>query len=379
MTKKVRMTGPTTRNDSGSPDRRVFRPEDLDRFVTLYEDYSTHILQPTRQSLQELFRTWRIPAYWKKYAEEKTAPLPSPVQRCSLRIKEAKSVLRKIIAKADEFPDGLTWNSFERMFDAVGARVVVYFLSSLSLLDREIRESGRFEISSEHPPHAYLSKEIYDRLGLTMERRDKASGYASIHYVLRLKDGLLPPEERPWFELQLRTITQDAWAEIEHVLGYKPNRSTTPQVKKQFQVISHLLHAVDEHFDLLQDEISHQQSRVRPKASDPLNSENLPGILAEHQIRCAQYDIKGLIKLAAGRGIKTVGDLRRIVTPERIQLVQKSLRRELHHNPEDYSLLTALLLLNGHNGKQINEKDIQVYFELLRQLDRLSNKPPTPN
>ncbi len=56
------------------------------------------------------------------------------------------------------------------------------------------------------------------------ERSFREFGYESIHLLARIPDSLAkscPGLERDLFEIQLRTILQEAWAEVEHELVYK--------------------------------------------------------------------------------------------------------------------------------------------------------------
>ena len=73
-------------------------------------------------------------------------------------------------------------------------------------------------------PLAYLPKPVVSRIPLTTFADDqifeKDSGYTSVHYVVR--HTATTTRDSPWFELQVRTLAQHVWAEIEHLLGYKP-------------------------------------------------------------------------------------------------------------------------------------------------------------
>jgi len=57
------------------------------------------------------------------------------------------------------------------------------------------------------------------------ERSFREFGYESIHVLVRVPDEvaqqLCPHLERNVIEIQLRTILQEAWAEVEHELVYK--------------------------------------------------------------------------------------------------------------------------------------------------------------
>jgi putative GTP pyrophosphokinase len=268
------------------------------RFLEEYGRYVREVLEPTRDKVKGIISTWKDPEHWKDYTEGLRTAAPSPVQRVRLRIKRPESALDKIFRRRDDFPRGVDAQSFTSMLDALGARVIVYFTSQLNLVDREIRNSGDFQVSPHQPPIAYLGSHLHEQLGLThITRKQKESGYASIHYVLRLAEPATENGENPWFELQLRTLCEDLWGEIEHVLGYKPGKHTSFAVRKQFRIISRTLEAIDDHFNFLFEELSRFQQEVSIDDRDTLNAENLPGVLREMGIGCAQKsqrDIKDL-------------------------------------------------------------------------------------
>jgi putative GTP pyrophosphokinase len=92
--------------------------------------------------------------------------------------------------------------------DVVALRVVCPFLGDLSLAEKAILDS--FKVIE------------VERKG--SDRSFREFGYESIHLLI-----VLPPELRelavgfdyPAIEIQLRTILQEAWAEVEHELVYK--------------------------------------------------------------------------------------------------------------------------------------------------------------
>ncbi|MDD4052842.1 MAG: hypothetical protein PHR28_13215 [candidate division Zixibacteria bacterium] len=315
----------------------------LREFVGQYNAYVDRTLAPLENRLRDLLAVWRQPGYWDKLPNQAGEPLPTPVQRVRVRIKPTGAVVRKVLAKPDRFPDGFCNRSFESMTDTVGARVVAYFLSSLPLIDREIRNCGWFDISTDHPPHAYMSNPTREALGIDMECHTKPSGYNSIHYVLRLREEIHPDDARPWFELQLRTLTQDVWAEIEHLLGYK-YRTSSPMVQAQSQLVGRLLGTIDEHFDYMAKELSDSRNQGRFDETAPLTVVNLPLVLASHGLSCSQYDIAGVLKMALGFGIQTVHDLSGVLTSENIDRVSNAARVALGRTPAGSELIPALLL-----------------------------------
>jgi ppGpp synthetase/RelA/SpoT-type nucleotidyltranferase len=85
-------------------------------------------------------------------------------------------------------------------------------------------------------------------------------GYASVHYLVKLKDSLigLPPYSR--FvglvgEVQVRTIMQHAWAEIEHDIQYRPGDATAMLVRRRFMAGAGMLEIADREFQALQNDL----------------------------------------------------------------------------------------------------------------------------
>lgn len=63
------------------------------------------------------------------------------------------------------------------------------------------------------------------------ESEEKPSGYKSIHYVVR-QEG-----QRGWVEVQLRTLIQDVWGQLEHSISYKKG-GVHPHIRKSFYLLS---------------------------------------------------------------------------------------------------------------------------------------------
>ena len=251
-----------------------------------------------------------------------------------------------------DFPDGVCAASVRKMFDAVAGRIIVYFLANLSLLDREIQTSEVFELHPEETPIAYLNQEHTKRLDLDhLKQVTKDSGYASLHYVLRLRSSSVPQEVRPWFEVQVRTLVQDAWGEIEHVLGYKPEKRTSLAVRRQFQIIGSELTAIDEHFNLLYEELSRFQEEGTYADTNLLNAENLPPVLTELGIGCAQSEIGRLLKLLASHGFQTVGDLRAGSQSGRIEIIRDVYRSSGDREATNSEIVAGIAATRGQESE----------------------------
>lgn len=92
--------------------------------------------------------------------------------------------------------------------DILAIRVVFPFLGDLAVAER---------VLARHFPIVEI-----ERKG--SERSFKEFGYESIHVLVPIPEALrpmCPGLEREVLEIQLRTILQEAWAEVEHLLVYK--------------------------------------------------------------------------------------------------------------------------------------------------------------
>lgn len=63
-------------------------------------------------------------------------------------------------------------------------------------------------------------------------------------------------------EIQVRSILQHAWAEIEHDLGYKGKTAIPDQYKRNFNRLAALLETADLEFDRLKRELIHYEGEV---------------------------------------------------------------------------------------------------------------------
>lgn len=341
-------------------------------FLAAYRRYLDSILTPTKTDLEALFSDWRDPLYWARYASGSRRPAPSPIHRIHVRVKRPESAADKILRKPDRFPDGFQHSSLSRMRDAVGARIVVYFLDNLSMVDAELRNCQGLEISPDEPPVAYVGAQgehFLKTTGIQAVIDQKSSGYVSIHYIARLRNSAIPLSERPWFEIQVRTLVEDAWAEVEHVLGYKPERKTSFAVRRQFQLISRHLQTIDEHFNFLYDELTRFQQEGLFRDVDLLNAENLPAVLSSVGIGCSQRELDGMLKLLSSRGVSTVGDLRSLCTSERIGWIRDAHREAEGREASNFELVASLAATRDAQTARETAERVKAQVEFLRAWD----------
>jgi putative GTP pyrophosphokinase len=349
--------------------------DELNKFLAEYERYKEEVLNPTHDELIKFFKNWEKPEYWNKYTTGKGVATPSPIRMAMIRIKHPEKVVDKIFRKSDLFPNGLSKASLYHMNDAIGARVIAYFSSQLPLIDRELRNSKLIEISEDCPPEAFYDADILVRLGLShIQQKHKESGYSSIHYTVRLRNGSIPRRKRPYFEIQVRTLAQELWCELEHVLSYKPEYRTHFSAKRRFQILSKEIGTIDEHFNLLYEDLIHNQEVASYQDSDMLTFENSPKVLMEIGVRCALTDLNPILKLLFSRNIKTIGDLLKIATPRRLDTIRNTYIASIGHAPDNLELISALAVLKGSKTKKIEIARIksQIEYHKLNIFERRS-------
>ncbi len=335
----------------------------LNNFLKEYSKYETKILKPTLNEINDCLEKMRRPEFWEKYVMGKGVVTPLPVRQIMSRIKQPDKVVEKIFRKSELFPNGLSSDSLKKMHDTIGLRIIVYFPSQLSLIDKELRNSSFFELDNKCPPEAFFDPEELVRLGLShIENKQKESGYTSIHYMVRLKESSILSDERPVFEIQVRTLAQELWSELEHVLSYKPETRPNFSAKRRFQILSREVSVIDENFNLLYEELIHTQEVVRYKDSDILTFENTPKVLSEIGVQCALTELNPILKTLFSNEIKTVGKFIRIATPIRLTTIRNNYVSITGHTPSNIEIISTLSILNNVDSKDAEIERIKAHI-----------------
>lgn len=140
-----------------------------------------------------------------------------------------------------------------QIFDLAGIRVITLLESDVKKVCDVVEK-----IFSIDPKH-YVDK--------AQELGSNKFGYRSVHYVCKL-----PPERTSLleynrfqslpFEVQIRSILQHAWADIEHNRGYKFGGVLPDRLVRRFALVSGLLELADREFNDLSTEIDAYRASV---------------------------------------------------------------------------------------------------------------------
>lgn len=151
------------------------------------------------------------------------------------RVKKEASFAEKTIRKSDSI------HSIEDVTDLLGIRIICYFSDDVDRICRSLEE--RFEVDADNS--------VDKRKGLSA----REFGYMAVHEICSLKqDGTVPEELLGHkFEIQIKTVLQHAWAEIEHDLGYKSEYGVPAEIRRRFSMTAGLMELGDQEFMTLRD------------------------------------------------------------------------------------------------------------------------------
>jgi len=150
------------------------------------------------------------------------------------------------------------YSSLGDITDISGVRIITYFSEEVDKVAGYIERE--FQVLKQHS----LDK----RQTLDPDR----FGYLSLHYVVRMSPARLALTEYRKFvgltcEIQIRSILQHAWPEIEHDLGYKSKVAIPKAVQRRFSRLASLLELADEEFAAIRKELSSYEKAL-PRAME---------------------------------------------------------------------------------------------------------------
>jgi len=135
-------------------------------------------------------------------------------------------------------------NPLREITDLSATRVITFFPRTIEAIDEVLREEF----------------EILDRSDKTEDlMEEERFGYQSIHYLVKLNKTRAGLAEYQRFagaitEVQVRTILQHAWAEIEHDIQYKSSAAIPRDIRRRFMALAGMLELADREFQAIQDQ-----------------------------------------------------------------------------------------------------------------------------
>ena len=218
------------------------------------------------------------------------------------RVKTEASLAGKLELK------GAKYKSLADITDIIGLRVITFYIDDVDKVASAVEKM--FDVDWENSVDKRKVHEI------------DSFGYLSLHYICSRPD--FPYR----FEIQIRTVLQHAWANMNHDTGYKSGVEIPIRYKRTMSRLAGMLELVDDEFSRMRSELSDYRRKVKALvASGNLGDVPLDGdtfrsyldlkpfgllnrrIAAVNQAEIQEVPLMPYLTLFKGLGFKTLGDI----------------------------------------------------------------------
>ncbi len=161
------------------------------------------------------------------------------------RVKDAEHLMEKVVRKlaapeSKEKYKGICTENYRAIItDLIGVRALHLFKEDFAEIHQEITETWNLE----EIPKIYIRNG--DQTPQVDEKEFSAqihpNGYRSIHYIITTQ----PKKEKILIEVQVRTIFEEGWSEIDHQIRY-PNFSDNTLIEYFLQTFNRISGSADE-------------------------------------------------------------------------------------------------------------------------------------
>ena len=222
------------------------------------------------------------------------------------RVKAYDSLAGKLELK------GHKYNSLADITDILGLRVITFYIDDVDKVASAVERL--FIIDWEN---SVDKRKIHDT---------DSFGYLSLHYICSVPD--FPYR----FEIQMRTLLQHAWANMDHDTGYKSGVEIPRRYMRNMSRLAGMLELVDDEFSKIRIELTDYRRRVQalvrsgnldevPIDGDtfrsylelnPFNQLN-KRIASMNQAEIQDVPLMPYLAVFKGIGLKTLGDIAQII------------------------------------------------------------------
>ncbi|MGT2846527.1 GTP pyrophosphokinase [Streptococcus massiliensis] len=169
----------------------------------------------------------------------------SPIEFVTGRVKPIESIQEKMALRGicEE-------NLAHDMQDIAGLRVMVQFVDDVAEVLAVLRQRKDMRIIEERD---YITNM-------------KASGYRSYHVVVEYPVDTISGNKVILAEIQIRTLSMNFWATIEHSLNYKYKGQFPDEIKDRLAVTAKIAYQLDEEMSQIRDDIQEAQALFDPQS-----------------------------------------------------------------------------------------------------------------
>lgn len=241
-----------------------------------------------------------------------------PFHSITYRVKEKDSYLEK--CRKDKYK-----NPVEEIMDLSGIRIITYTNKDVQTICEIVKKE--FCIDEKN------SEDKSQRMG------EDQVGYLSVHYIATMKEDRIKLSEYSDYkdirnEIQIRTLLQHAWAEIEHDRNYKFSGVLPPEIKRRFYLVAGVLEMMDREFDSLSEDIDKYSKETQDKLKKgdfdvSIDSTSLEKyVLLKFKSKCIKTSLKGeivddvVIKELYRFGFKKIQDIENVLTEKMLEKLE---------------------------------------------------------
>lgn len=195
-------------------------------------------LDPYIQAVGEL--KVKLRGIRKQYRKQN---LHSPIEFVTGRVKPVESIKEKMVLRGVKEE-----NLAQDMQDIAGLRVMVQFVDDVEEVLKVLRNRKDMTIVQERDYITY----------------QKASGYRSYHVIVEYPVDTINGNQVILAEIQIRTLSMNFWATIEHSLNYKYKGEFPAEIKKRLEITAKIAYQLDEEMGKIRDDIQEAQALFDP-------------------------------------------------------------------------------------------------------------------
>ncbi len=207
---------------------------------------------------------------------------------------------------------GHKYNSLANLTDILGLRVITFYIDDVDKVASAVERL--FTIDWENSVDKRKIHEI------------DSFGYLSLHYICSVPD--FPYR----FEIQMRTLLQHAWANMDHDTGYKSGVEIPRRYLRNMSRLAGMLELVDDEFSKIRIELTDYRRRVQALVRSgnldevPIDGDTFRSYLdlapftplnkriaSMNQAEIQEVPLMPYLAVYKGLGLKTLGDISRMI------------------------------------------------------------------